>query len=129
MPAELHALCTRQQAQRGHLGSASALPHSLTTPSALLSKLFCSVLQLAKWFITPVEQGQLSRFSTRRVGGGLGAWTGARRKMGTSAADAEKKLEDKVQAGAPRIVTVRAACLCTYSRLDTRKSALPRERP
>ena len=73
--------------------------------------------------------GQLSRFSTRRVGGGLGAWTGARRKMGTSAADAEKKLEDKVQAGAPRIVTVRAACLCTYPRLDTLKSALPRERP
>ena len=64
-----------------------------------------------------------------RVGGGLGAWTGARRKMGTSAADAEKKLEDKVQAGAPRIVTVRAACLCTYPRLDTLKSALPRERP
>ena len=49
--------------------------------------------------------------------------------MGTSAADAEKKLEDKVQAGAPRIVTVRAACLCTYPRLDTLKSALPRERP
>ena len=62
MPAELHALCTRQQAQRGHLGSASALPHSLTTPSALLSKLFCSVLQLAEWFITPVQQASCPDF-------------------------------------------------------------------
>ena len=104
-------------------------PHSLDDSQRPAVKTLLFSGEAATWFITVVQQGQLSTFSTRRVGGGLGAWTGARRKMGTSAADAEKKLEDKVQAGAPRIVTVRAACLCTYPRLDTLKSALPRERP
>ena len=100
-------------------GPARSPRFSLRPPPLSTSPLSSAVKTLlfsgagAKWFITDVQQGQLSRISTRRVGGGLRAWTGARSKMGTSAADAEKKLEDKVQAGAPHIVTVRAACLHT----------------